>query len=675
MAPDEPIAAAGAGGLPGPPEPATSRGGTAAQIAVVALAAFLRLWRLHQNGFDNEYYAAAVRSMTAGWHTFFYNSFDPAGFVSVDKPPLALWIQVASATLFGFRPLALLLPQVLEGVAAVAITTYLVRRHWGPWAGALAGLLLALTPIAVAVDRSGNTDTGLVLSLLLAAWALLVAVERGSRAYLLLAMALIGLGFNVKMLAAFVALPTFALVYAVGAAGPWRRRLVDLALGGMVLAAVSLPWMIAYDLTPAARRPFVGSSARNSMIDLAVGHNGAGRFVRLWPGAREARADAAARRPPVRPVRGAAAEAYARLFVRAPVGPLRLTDGLLAAQAEWMLPLALLGAAGLLGGGARTPLGPRRLGLLLWSGWALTYAVVYSWAGGIFHFYYLATLGPPLAALAAIALTMLWRRYAAGRAPAVAFVGALLLTAMWQVYVHAAALPPVTDEWQRQLPLWVLAAGVVAAGVLLGGLAWRGAGAPPGRPARVAAGVGVGVLLVMPTAWALSSVMVRGIAVIPSVDIARLRASASSGSLREHARAAEAEDCERLVAFLRANRHGERFVLATPSAQLAASLIVATGEPVMAMGGFHGLDPILTPERLAALVAQGQVRFVMLGELSIASRLMGAEAAGRPLADWVRDNGKPVDPSRWSASGGGWGRGARRELYDLKPETGLVPAY
>jgi 4-amino-4-deoxy-L-arabinose transferase-like glycosyltransferase len=275
------------------PEVATPSWGTVAQIAVVALGALLRLWRLDQNGFDNEYYAAAVRSMTAGWHTFFYNSFDPAGFVSVDKPPLALWIQVASAKLFGFRPLAVLLPQVLEGVAAVAITSHLVRRHWGPWAGALAGLFLAVTPIAVAVDRSGNTDTGLVLVLLLAAWALLAAAESGRRGLLLLAMALIGLGFNVKMLAAFVVLPTLALVYWVGPAASWRRRLADLVLGGLVLAAVALPWMIAYDLTPAARRPFVGSSAHNSMIDLAVGHNGVGRFVRLWQSARAARADAA----------------------------------------------------------------------------------------------------------------------------------------------------------------------------------------------------------------------------------------------------------------------------------------------------------------------------------------------------------------------------------------------
>ena len=138
---------------------------------VLALAAALRLWGLEQNGFDNEYYAAAVRSMTGSWHAFFYNSFDPAGFVSVDKPPLALWIQVAAAKLAGFSPRAVLLPQVVEGLAAVALACHLVGRRFGAPAGLLAGLFLAVTPIAVAVDRSSNTDTGLVLVLLLAAWA------------------------------------------------------------------------------------------------------------------------------------------------------------------------------------------------------------------------------------------------------------------------------------------------------------------------------------------------------------------------------------------------------------------------------------------------------------------------------------------------------------------------
>ena len=209
-------------------------------LAVLSTAAALRLWRLDRNGFGNEYYTAGVRSMSQSWHNFFYNSFDPAGFISVDKPPLALWIQVASVKLFGFHALSVLVPQALEGVAAVVLLYHLVGRMFGAAAGLLAALFLALTPVSVAIDRSSNTDSCLVLVLLLAAWALTLAAERGSPGLLALAMALVGLGFNVKMLAAFVVLPTFALVYFVGAPVEWRRRVVHLAVAGVVLTAVSL---------------------------------------------------------------------------------------------------------------------------------------------------------------------------------------------------------------------------------------------------------------------------------------------------------------------------------------------------------------------------------------------------------------------------------------------------
>jgi 4-amino-4-deoxy-L-arabinose transferase-like glycosyltransferase len=636
---------------------------------VLAVAAGLRLGRIDQNGFDNEYYAAAVRSMMGGWHTFFYNSFDPAGFVSVDKPPLALWIQVAAAKLLGFSSLALLLPQVLEGVASVAVVMHLVGRRAGAGTGALAGLFLALTPIAVAVDRSGNTDSGLVLVLLLAAWALIVAAERAHRGLLLLAMALIGLGFNVKMLAAFVVLPIFAVVYWLGTALPWRRRLADLALGAVLVAVVSLPWMIAYDLTPAGPRPFVGSSAHNSMLDLAVGHNGVGRFVRLWQTRPADQVSAprlvAATLPP-------ANDGYARLFVRTPVGPARLLGGMLAAQAQWLLPLALVGALTLARGGARLPLEPSRLPCLLWTGWALTYAAVYSYAGGIFHFYYLGTLAPAVAALAALGTTDLWRRYRDGGAPAVLIAGALLLTAMWQCYVHAVALPGLADDWQQRLPVWMLAGATLSAAALLARLVRHGAGGGARWPSGALA-VGLASLLLTPAAWALSSVLVKGVPIIPSADIARLRARSLAGEALARWRLQEAADRQALIAFLQANHQGERFLLATPSAQLASPVIIATGAPVMAMGGFHGLDPILTPERLAALVETRAVRFVMLGDVSIASRYMGAEAAGRPLAEWVRTHGKLVDASVWGGTVSSAGRGSRRQLHDLKPEAGLVP--
>src|SRR5262249_50708171 len=149
---------------------------------------------------------------------------------------------------------------VLEGLAAVLLLHHLVRRKFGEPAGLLAALFLALTPVSVAVDRSTNIESCLVLVLLLAAWALLAATERASRRFLLLSMGLVGLGFNVKMLAAFVVLPTFAVVYFLGAPLARRRRVVDLALSGVVLAVVSASWVVVYDLTPEDRRPYAGTT-------------------------------------------------------------------------------------------------------------------------------------------------------------------------------------------------------------------------------------------------------------------------------------------------------------------------------------------------------------------------------------------------------------------------------
>ena len=248
--------------------------------AILILAAALRLWRLDQNGFGNEYYSAGVRSMSTGWHNFLYHAFDPAGFVSVDKPPVAMWIQVASVKLFGFQGLSVIVPQVLEGLASVWLVHALVRRRFGTAAAALAALFLALTPVSVAVDRSSNAESCLVLVLLLAAWALTRAADGGRRGWLVLSMALVGLAFNVKMLAAFVVLPTFVLVYALATPVGPRRRLVDLTLGTIVLIVVSLAWVAVYDLTPPDRRPYAGTTDHNSVAELVVGPYGIGRFVR-----------------------------------------------------------------------------------------------------------------------------------------------------------------------------------------------------------------------------------------------------------------------------------------------------------------------------------------------------------------------------------------------------------
>jgi len=636
-------------------------------LAVLTTAATLRLWRLDQNGYGNEYYTAGVRSMSLSWHNFFYNSFDPAGFVSIDKPPVALWIQVASVKLFGFHSLAVLVPQALLGVAAVAVLYYLVRRTFGGAAGLLAALFLAISPVSVAIDRSSNTDSCLVLVLLLAAWALTLAVEKGSLLWLSVAMGLIGLGFNVKMLAAFVVLPIFALVYLVGAPPRWPRRIVDLALAGIVLAVVSASWILTYDLTPAERRPYAGTTNRNSMLELAVGPYGIGRFIRSaeFRSATTNPASTIDRAIAPGPRRG-----YTRLFVQAPAGALRLADGQLAGQVGWLLPLALAGLAlGASRGHARGEASSTRLAVLLWVGWLLTYSVVYSYAGGFFHFYYLATMAPPLAALAGIGLVRLCEAFVADARHAVLPPAAIFLTAVWQLYIDASALGWRLAEY-HPLHAFLIGGALLSAGALLALLVTRGAdvsqplGPRAAGAAAAAVAVGLVAVLLVPAAWALSSVLMPGAGSLPSADLARI--VSIPGEPPARTRMGEQYVPSGLVAFLEANYAGERYLLATTTTRLAAPIIIGSGHSVMAMGGFHGLDPILTPDKLARMVEAGQVRFVMVGDAPFISRRLGADEAARPIAEWVHAKGRLVDPALWRSSALGGRRNGMR-LYDLRP--------
>ncbi|MFZ5865393.1 MAG: glycosyltransferase family 39 protein [Thermodesulfobacteriota bacterium] len=617
----------------------------------------------------------------------------------MDKPPIALWIQAAGVKLFGFHGLNLLVPQVLEGVAAVWVIYHLVQRRFGAWAGLSAALFLAITPVSVAIDRSNNTDSCLVLVLVLAAWALIRAAEEGSRRLLLLSMAIIGIGFNVKMLAAFVILPAFVLVYFLAAPVSLRRRCADLAISGVVLAAVSLAWVLAYDLTPPEHRPFVGTSKNNSMLELALGHNAVGRFVSPLKPSETAKDEATPRQATVADFQAAGgAEAFlpaavrarwARLFVQAPAGPTRLADGRLAAQFAWLVPLAVMGLAlAVFRSPFRLPLSPEHLALLLWFFWTVSYGVVYSYAGGIMHLYYLATVAPPLAALAGIGAVSLWDRYLRKDWKAILLPATLLVTAAWQLYIEASALDsklaatlnPIavwTDvrerpsDWLAWLHVTLLVGTLVAFGALLALLPGESRRAASWLRTASALALGFAALLALPFAWALSSILAPSSGYLPSADLARLVTADGLPPTNFRGWFGYFTGDTKLSAFLKANRGNERYLLATSSVRLAAPIIINTGEPVMAIGGFDGLDPILSPEKMARMVAAKEIRFVMLGDLSTISRRLGAEAALRPVADWVQANGKLVDSTRWRAYLGGrdiW------RLYDLRPDAGLVPA-
>jgi 4-amino-4-deoxy-L-arabinose transferase-like glycosyltransferase len=615
-------------------------------------AAFLRIWRLGQNGHGNAYYAATVRSMLSGWRNALYDSFDPGGFLSVDKPPVAFWLQALSAKIFGYHGLALLVPQALEGLGAIAITYFLVRKAWGAWPALAAAAALAVTPVSVALDRENLPDACLAFVLMLGAWALLRSAETGRRLLLFVATALVGVAFNVKMLVAFGVLPAFYGVYFLTARASWGRRVVDLIVATIVLGMVAFSWPTVVDLTPESKRPYVGDTTDNSMFSLALGSNGLKRLMgRGGPGGGggppAGRGELGAGRGGGGPggggrggFQGAGAfggpgfgGAGGQGFggpggpggFGGPGGPggrgggganqmgsggapgiTRLMNHYIAAQAMWLAPLAAVGMLGALVAGTvgffrdwRGPVSTSQRTAMLFSGWLLAYATVFSFTQGIMHPYYVSAIAPPLAVLAAGGLHYTWRAFRNTRWLTILLPAALAFAVAGQWYILRDY-----PRWSAPILPYVLYGVAAAIAVLMVARVSAIKFATWPRIAGVALAGAFAVLLVGPTTWALTPVLAAGDHHHPNADPALLDGQNFNPI---------EPDTTRLVQFLRANRHGERFTLAVFGTHAADSIIIDHAEPVMAMGGFLGNDPTITKEAFVSMIEKGELRYVMLG--------------------------------------------------------------
>ncbi|MDO9356925.1 MAG: glycosyltransferase family 39 protein, partial [Solirubrobacteraceae bacterium] len=372
------------------------------ELAVLlVIAAALNLYGLGINGNANEYYSAAVHSMTQSWSAFFFGSFDSAGLMTVDKPPLALWIQALSVKAFGFNTWAFLVPQALMGVAAVALTFDLTRRRFGRAAALIAGFALATTPTAVAVFRHNNPDALLMLCSTLALWATVRAFESPHRTrWLVLAGVAVGLGFEAKMATALLVVP------AIVAAWLWVRPLGllrsvrQLAAFGASATAVGLAWPFAMWLIPASDRPWISGTNDNSIWSLIFGYNGLGRLVGQsgGPGGNTGGGP------------GGGGGGMGSVF-GGDAGPLRLLDASLGSQGGWLLGLAIGGGLAILAASRLRRADARTGWLIAIGGTFATTAVAFSFASGIFHPYYVSALAPFTAALAGGGLaTMVGRR-------------------------------------------------------------------------------------------------------------------------------------------------------------------------------------------------------------------------------------------------------------------------
>src|SRR2546421_42161 len=591
---------------------------------ITLISIFMNFFQLGQNGFGS-YYPAAVRSMMDNWHNFFFAAYDPGGFVTIDKPPVGFWFEVASAKLFGFSPFSVLVPQALAGVLSAVI---------------------------------------------------------------------VGVGFNIKMLEAYLVVPAFGLLYLLAAHRSIWKRIGHLALAGTLLLVISLSWVVVVDLTPASQRPYVGSTQDNSELSLALGYNGIQRLLGSFggfgggssanrapngtpPSGNTGRTGTSSTpgTPPnfgnggstntggIRagqqpPSGGSGGGGAGGLFDIGTPGPLRLFTQPLAGQIAWLLPFALLGAVAL--AWQRRPRlqsDRKQQSLLLWGMWLLTMGIFFSVAS-FFHQYYFTVMAPAIAALFGIGVVTMWQDYRRGGWRGWLLPIALVATVAEQVYILSQY--PTWGQWL--IPLLVVLSVIAVGALLIARIAPHFHLKAPGRRVLVPAlAAGVLVLMLAPTVWAAVPILTSTQA---DTLVAGPTQTTSLGGNAGGGQSANASSDAALIRYLEGHQGTAKFLGAVSSSRGADAIILATNKPVMTLGGFSGSDPILTTSQLAALVESGQVKYFLLS----GSGGFGAGGSGQSaLITWIQQHSKVVPSSQWQSSAtssSSSGFGGAEQLYE-----------
>ncbi|MEV6272763.1 glycosyltransferase family 39 protein [Kribbella sp. NPDC051936] len=613
---------------------------------LLALTAIAYLWGLSKNGYANEYYAAAVQAGSTSWKAWFFGSFDSSSFITVDKTPASLWVMGLSGRIFGFNTWSMLVPEALMGVASVGFVYVSVRRWFSANAGLLAGAILALTPVAVLMFRFNNPDALLILLLCAGAWAVTRAIDSTKHAarWMMLAGALVGFGFLTKMLQAFLILPAFGIAYLVAGKPALGKRLVHLVLATVSLIVSAGWWVAIVELLPASARPYIGGSSTNSILELTLGYNGLGRLNGNETGSVGGGAG--------NPGWGGAA------------GVQRLFGGEFASQIAWLLPAALIATVVLVVAAGKAPRTDRKRAFaLLWGGWLVVTGLVFSYMQGIIHSYYMIALAPAIGALIGAAMAVLWRRRAEWL-PRTTLAGGIVLTAGWSF-----ALLNQTPSWQPWLRWVVLAAGVVAAGLLmlLPELKLR-------RTAARRAGLFAATLLAVsalagPTAYSVETISAAHAGALPSAGPSgsggmmgggrggfgggrmgtppggtAQQPGTGTGTTQQQGGAGGvggflggggiSSVSSELVTLLQQGAKDYTWAAASVTANGAAPLQIASGEPIMAIGGFNGTDPAPSLGEFKELVAQGKIHY-FIG--SGGGMMGGRDGTSSEIATWVSE--------------------------------------
>ena len=574
-------------------------------IALLALTALLYLCNLSANGWANSFYSAAAQAGASNWTAMLFGSSDAANAITVDKTPASLWLMDISVRIFGLNPWSVLVPQALAGVAAVALLYAAVRRVSGPGAALLAGAIMALTPIAALMFRFNNPDALLVLCLVAGAYCTQRACEKdSSRWWLVAAGAAVGLGFLAKMLQAFLVLPGFIAAYVVTGHRPVGRRLLD---AGCLLVAtvVSAGWyLLLVEVWPSNARPYIGGSQHDSIVELALGYNGIGRLTGDEPGGLG--------------------------NLNFDVGWSRLFGHGMGADIAWLLPAAVIALGAIVVLTRRAPrTDPVRAAAFIWGGWLLVTAAVFSFMNGIVHPYYTVALAPAIAASVGIGAAGLWQNRF--RLPAATALSGIVLVSA----ILACVLLARTDGWLPWLRAVVAVGGVAAATLLL----------VVGRlntvTARSVACLAVVASLAAPAAYSIATAATPHTGAIPSVGPS---GRGGFGQQGPGGLLSAPTPGAGLAATLAGDANDFTWVAAALGSNNAAGYQLATGAPVMAVGGFNGTDPSPTLQEFQRYVADKQIHYFIRGRLMMGR--WGASASGSreasDIAEWVETHFAPT---------------------------------
>jgi 4-amino-4-deoxy-L-arabinose transferase-like glycosyltransferase len=667
---------------------------TVSAVLVIAIMAFsfaLHMVNIQSIGDANAYYTAAVKSMLMSWKNFFFVAAEPGGSVTVDKPPLGLWIEAIFAYFLGVNGFSVSLPNILAGVFGIPLLYSMVKKYMGELAGLVAALVMAITPVFVATNRNNTMDGLLVFFLLVAAWTFMRATESGKLRWLLLGAFIVGLGFNIKMMQAFLPLPAFYALYFFGSKEGWLRKIINLGLATVLLLAVSLSWAVAVDLTPASQRPYIGSSGDNTVMGLIFGHNGIARLENTGGGGTPPSAPQAGpnsnqgtqpqaglrQGPPpealsacANSTQGASCSFTAQNgntisgscitppnqsgFACAPQGMipqgqggsalsaeqsggtpfgnetgspsiLRFFTSPLSKQMSWLLPFALISVfLALFGSRIKLPIesGVHKA-LLLWGGWLLTCVVFFSMISGIFHSYYAIMLAPALGAMVGIGFAQLWSWGADKK-----WIGILLAVsaALTIGFQYVAMTQYGESAW------WVLGAGLLLGiGMLL--MVVR---------KRLAYLLILAAMLIIPMYWTVKTVATDGNQRLPTAYAGVSQQQGGFDRARQQSSSAQGGNSQ-LLAYLEANTQGMEYLVAVPSSDQGAQFVLATGRPVLYMGGFSGADSVVSADNLSAMVANGELRYVLYG---------GEKGNKVDIANWLSASCSVVPGFSTTASSG-----------------------